>query len=368
MKTIHKHITVGFLVTFFATLVVLTFVMSIGVIFKITDLLARGVAWRSICYVFLCGLPPALAFSIPVSALTSSLLVFGRLSADGEITAMKACGISMRQIISPCLLVALLLMTLCIYINNELAPICHHARRQVIATLGTGSPMEFFEEEGRFIQDFDGLVIYIGKKKQDHFKDIRIYDLREAGVRREIQAEWGTIGMDTNKNELLIDLHNGHIDPLHKDTPGRTVFKGKLSLPPIKNALKRRVPSKRVEGMTMSELIDGIRYTNVRFPEFNHNDITRAKTALTVELNKRFALSISCFAFVLLGVPLGITAHRKESSVGVGISLFLVFNFYLFVIIAESLSKRPEVCPHLILWVPVIISVTIGSWLVHRAN
>jgi lipopolysaccharide export system permease protein len=87
-----------------------------------------------------------------------------------------------------------------------------------------------------------------------------------------------------------------------------------------------------------------------------------------VELNKRIVLAVACFAFVLLGVPLGVTAHRKESSVGLGISLFLVFNFYLFVIIAESLARKPEFRPDLIIWIPVLIAVTLGSYLIERTN
>ena len=91
MKIIHRYVAAVFLLSFLVTLVIVTFVISMGAVFKITDLLAKGVAWRSVLSMYLCGIPVALTFSITVSALTASLLIFGRLSADGEIAAMKAC-------------------------------------------------------------------------------------------------------------------------------------------------------------------------------------------------------------------------------------------------------------------------------------
>ena len=71
---------------------------------------------------------------------------------------------------------------------------------------------------------------------------------------------------------------------------------------------------------------------------------------------------------MLLGIPLGIKAHRKESSIGIAMSLFLVFNFYLFIIIGESLAARPETYPHLVVWAPVLVSLTLGLFIMRRAN
>ena len=89
---------------------------------------------------------------------------------------------------------------------------------------------------------------------------------------------------------------------------------------------------------------------------------------MVVESNKRLALSLSCFAFTLLGIPLGIKSHRKESSIGVGISLFLVFIFYFFIILANSLVGHPEYRPDMIVWIPVIFSEIFGFYLLYRAN
>jgi lipopolysaccharide export system permease protein len=86
-----------------------------------------------------------------------------------------------------------------------------------------------------------------------------------------------------------------------------------------------------------------------------------------VEASTRLALSFSCFAFVLLGAALGIRIHRRESSIGIALSLVLVFVFYFFIILADSLVTYPQIYPHLIVWIPFVISEVIGfSILIRR--
>jgi lipopolysaccharide export system permease protein len=347
--------------TFVVTLIVFTFVMSIAAVFKIADLLARDVSLGLVMKSFLCGVPFALGFSIPMSALTASLLVFGRLSSDNEITAMRACGVSMWQIASAPLLISVFLMTLCLYINTELAPASHYARRRLSASLVAGKPLALFEE-GRFIRDFEGLIVYVGRKKGNRVKNVRIYELGE--TRREIQAESGVVSVATNGTDLNIDLFDVRIDPFHPDRPG-AAYCVKWSTS-ITNALSARSYRKRVEDMNAMELVNGIRHVETQFPSLDLEDLHKQRTAVKVELNKRIALSAACFAFVIIGIPLGITAHRKESSIGVGISLFLVFNFYLFVVVAESLAECPQTVPELIVWLPVLLFGGLGYYLIER--
>ena len=95
-------------------------------------------------------------------------------------------------------------------------------------------------------------------------------------------------------------------------------------------------------------------------------DVRRQKTAMLVEANNRMALSLSCFAFVLLGIPLGLRSRRRESSVGVGICLIAMFVFYFFMMIARSTTDKPELHPDLIVWIPVIAAEIAGLLLIRR--
>ncbi len=201
MRIIGRYILTGFVVTFFASLTVLTFVMSIGVLLKLTDLIALGVAWRPVLKVFGLAMPAALSFGIPVSLLATSLLMFSRLSADQEITAMKACGISMWSIVSRPLLFSLLLAVICLSINSYIAPMAVKMRRDAVAQLGMLSPLELLQE-GRFIERFDGLSIHISRRARGELRGIRIIDSRDASFRREIQAESGTVTRSDEGRDL----------------------------------------------------------------------------------------------------------------------------------------------------------------------
>ena len=365
MRIIHRYILFSFLTAFLIGLVVFTFVMSIGLILKATDLLARGVAWRPILKIAMTGIPATMAFSLPLSALSGTLLLFGRLSADGEVTAMRACGIGMWRIASGPLAISMAFVAVCLYIHNDLSPKSHFARRSLKASLGVSSPVDILEE-GRFIQEFPGLTFYIGQKKGDQLQDIRIYDLRTLGVKREIRAASGQVRPAESGNDLIIDLFDVRVDPFTDDRPGAG-FAQRWSVR-MKDALKRREYHKRQKDMSFGELVESIRNTAALFPNIDAEGLVQQRMSMMVELSKRLALSFSCFSFVLLGIPLGVRGHRRESSIGVAMSLFLVFNFYLFIIVAESLKGSSQFFPQLIVWIPVIISLLLGARLMSRAD
>jgi lipopolysaccharide export system permease protein len=365
VRTIDNYLLRGFLASFAVTLVVFTFVISIGAIFEIVELLARGVPWRPVVLVLLWGLPGALTFSIPMSVLTASLLVFGKMSADGEITAMKACGLNLWTVLRMPLMTSLLCAGFCLWINDSVSPVSHEACRRLIASLGVRSPLELLEE-GRFIDEFPDLTIYVGRKKEGRIYNVRIYDVRKSKLKREIQAKSGVMRADENGRDVIAELYGVRVEPFSAEVPG-PAYLGRM-LVKIENAMDRRAYRVTEKDLTIRDLADGIAGMQMRYPWLTAQDLDRRRMGLAVELNKRLCLSASCLTFALLGMPLGIRAHRRESSAGVGIGLLLTFNFYLFVIVAEALSRRPEVRPDLMVCLPVLIAALLGLRLVRTTN
>ncbi len=424
MKTLRNYITTAFLSTLLLTVVVLTFVVSIGGLFKLTDLVTKGVPPGPIFGVFLSGLPQALSFAIPVSAITATLLVFGRLSADSEITAMRACGIGLWRITSWMMPVALVLMLACVYINSEMVPHSHFARRAAVTQLGVINPVELIDE-GRTIRDFDGLSLYVERKKGDTLLNVRIFDQREEGRTREIKAERGEVSMPADSGDLLLSLEQVTVDPFSFDRPGKA--DAARWLVRIADARRTAYYRRRDKDMTLVELYTGaqaLRATaasnrSVRiagtqaavlrecapgdFDGWCTNCVAVASPGkalasgevhvgrlsahrfarghgiwegmeeqrsqamrMMVEFHKRLALASSAFAFVFLGVPLGIRSHRKESSLGIGLGLLVVYLFYMFIMLAGQLASRPEFRPDLLNWVPVMLALVLGAWMIRR--
>ncbi len=373
MNILTRYITRDYLVTFLMTILVFTFVMCVGTVIKAIDLISRGVSILVFLQVFAANIPFILSFTIPMSSLTTVLLLFSRLSLDGEITAMKASGLTMWQIVSGPVMVSILLSLFCVYLNSYAAPNSHFENRRILRTVGVEEPVNLLEE-GRFVKDFPGLMIYVGKKDGNTVEDIVVYETGDEGAVRSVRAKSGTITSDVTNRALLVELFDVRIDQPSKEDP--------MDLSKSRQVIAKRYPvrldfseiwddaniQKKVPDMTMTELVSSIRNVRQAYPDLSEEELLHQKMKMVVSANERLALSLSCFAFTILGVPLGMKSRRKESSVGVLVSLGVVFLFYLFIIIADSLINKPQVHPDLIIWCPVVIAEAIGFFLIKKMN
>lgn len=361
MRTLNQYLGRAFGVSFLLTVAVLTFVMSLVSLFRITDLLARGVPAGLIAQFFLWSMPALLVFTIPVSVLTATLLVYGRLSHNGELTAMRACGISLWQTARRPIFGACLMTAVCLGANFELAPRIDRLQRAFRATIRSDVAINLLEE-GQFVPVSPGVSVYIWRKKGDQLKRVVIAD-RTEGFLRRIEAAEGTLRTPPDGASIELDLRDVRITPfIDGDSAGGFCERWPVRIPiDTRDANPEWPPS----SLRLPELINALAD---RHPESGTAPDAREHLRLVVEIQMRLVLSVACLAFVLLGIPLGIRNPRRESSVSVGISLLLAFTYYLFIIAAQTLSRRPELSPHLFVWLPVPVSVMVGLVLIRRSN
>ncbi len=352
------------LTTFFTTLVVITFIMCLIEVFGVTEALARGFSWLPVAIVFVSAMPTVLTFSIPISCITSSLLVFEKMSADNEIVALRASGVSMWQIASRPLLLATLAATICLGLNTELAARGHFMRRSTTRRLGTDIAINLLVP-GRFVRITEKLTIYVGRKSGHKISDVVIYDGRTSDMEREIRAGKGELSASDDDSWLFVKLSDHvRVTPLVDDRPDPAFMDSYEVMVEVRHITHDKY-EKKIFDLTLGELIGRVRAIDKNDPDLPAGDLALRMT-YAVEINRRLVLSYSAFAFVLLGIPFGMTTRRCPSSLGIALSLLIVFTFYLFLILVDSLSKTPALRPDLIVWIAGIVPTVAGLLLLRK--
>jgi LPS export ABC transporter permease LptF len=383
VKTLHLYLTKQILGSLVMTVMVFTFVLLIGNVLKdILPLLMSGqVSFGSVATAVGLLVPFAWVFALPMGMLTATLLVFGRFSADQELTAVRASGVSLVALVSPIVFLSLVLCAVSALVNLDIGPRCRVAfttmRFRLAAQLSAA-----FLPEGRFITDRPGFIFYIGRNRAGELQDIMILMLEsETNLQRTVLAPRGKMVVDTLNKRLRLTLFDAKSIEMNGERLSFQEVPIDLDLePPQKAALKPKI-----DDMTFVQLWDelGDLERRVRLPIFLKNltpeQVQERKkqwqqqrddliTPIVFQIHRQVAFSFACFGFTLLGIPLGIRVHRRETNVGIAMALVLVAVYYSFVLLGQALQHRPEFLPYLIVWIPNFLFQAIGAVLLWLAN
>ncbi len=375
MRKLTRYLVLDFLGTFAVAMLLITFAMIIGAIYQAIEVMARGIAVGIVGRFFIYNIPYTLSCSIPISALFSSLLLFGRLSSDSELNAMKSSGLSLWQIASPILLIAIGLSAFCVYNNGYIFPATEYANRKLIKGMGVEDPIKLLDE-GRFIREFPGYMIYVGKKRGSRVSDLVVYevDKKDGSITSSVRAGGGLISIDKEKAELRIDLEDVRIevpDAANPDDATKTRYINAKAFPirlDFTELLGDQTVKKKRRNMTLPEMLYRIRNMDEVYPLLSAEQRKTLHSRYMVDMHKRLYLAVAPITFVLIAIPLGIRSHRKESSIGMLMSLGIVFFYYLFILIADSLDTSPHLMPWLIPWVAIVCAQIAGLLMIRRAN
>ncbi len=224
MYIIYRHLIKSAVGPFFFGLFTITFLLMIDVLYKYVDLfVSKGVPFLMATKFLLLSLGHTFALSVPMAVLISILMGVGQLATDNEITAMKACGISLWSVLQPLLWGALLIATALASYNHFVFPEANHTLANLAFDINRKKPMLEIQEQ-QFNELNDRLTIYVQEKNDitGEIKDVTIIEKEKPGELgpRTTLATWGRIIPDHQNNSLLIELHDGEIhERPDKETP-----------------------------------------------------------------------------------------------------------------------------------------------------
>lgn len=366
------------------TVAVFTFVLLLGsALREILPLLISGQVspipiLRAIVYL----IPFILVFALPMGMLTATLLVFGRFSADQELTAVRASGVSLLALSTPVIGLSLVLCGLSAYINMELGPRGRVAYKQMLADLKGEVANVVQLPEGRFIKD-KNYIFYIGKSRKGQLQDIMVYAFKnETNSEMTVSAPTGSFSVDAVSNIINVTLFNGKFVSGGENQGVGTFESYPLALDYSTD--RQRGRKARTDDLTFSELRQELRELNQILPSGPPIKLTAPQlkekrsefeklrknweSLLRFQIHRQIGFSFACFGFTLLGIPLGIRMHRRETNVGIAAALGLVAIYYSFILVGQALVGRPEFVPQLLIWVPNFLFQVIGAVLLWKAN
>lgn len=380
LNLLDRHIFVSVLFTCAAAVGLFAFVVALPNVVReligplLSGTLSPGSFLRLVWFIFVF----AICYALPMGILTGVLLTLGRLSADSEVTAMRAAGLSVTRIARPVFLLGLAGAALALYVNFEASPRARTQFQRELAYAVRANPLNFLVPK-TFIRDFRGAVIYVGEKQGNELRDIWLWELDDQRrVRRLIRAESGRIDYDEASNSLIPTLVRAKVEERDHDNPedfGKSPRAPSVELAedvriPLDDYFTRSTYRRKAEWQTYPELRQAQAELERRGPPAPGQEAEFAREWMKFELvvQEKFNLSLAVFSFALIGVPLGIKVSRRETSANLGLALGLVLSYYLLTVVVKWLDRFPEYRPDLLLWLPNLAFIALGLWLFSRID
>ncbi|HID94785.1 MAG TPA: YjgP/YjgQ family permease [Candidatus Latescibacteria bacterium] len=397
MRILYGYILKEHIGPFLFGFFVITFIFIIDLILQVMDLLLRkGIGIITTLELFSYNLAWMIALSVPMAILVACLMAFGRLSADNEIAAIKASGVSLYRLILPVLLVSTLIAILLVIFNNRILPESNHRARILMSAIYRKKPtLSLKDKEGVFINELPGYSILIDKVDEYHSKiyGITIYKREGKGYPVAIRAKRGEVSFSNQEDRLTLILYDGEVHQIDRERPDtyiRTKFQkhvinifgvgerlyvadskyrgdremsSKMMLEQVAQ-YRRQIKIHEEKTKKLRDLQDRRKAQRIQ-AHLNEIEILKRKISkYLVEVHKKYSIPVACIVFVLVGAPLGIMGRRGGIVVGFGMSIGFFILYWAFLIGGEELADRLIIPPALAMWAPNVIIGAGGIYLI----
>jgi lipopolysaccharide export system permease protein len=347
-KKAAQYIFFEMLPSFVLGLVVFVSIILMFQVLRLTEFaLVHGVGMKTILQIigFVCiSLLPAL---FPMSLLFSIILTYGRFSADSEIVAFKASGMPMGMILAPALVLGGLVGLLSAQMSFHIAP-WGNRQFELLYTRVANTKAGIALKEGTFAEGFFDMVIYASEvdSSKGELRKVFIYDEGTGDTPLTIIAKSGQILPDPSSpgHKVLLRLNDGDI---HRKAQTHTKIKFDTYDIQLADPVKEENREKSPQSLTIEEIQD-------RLDKGGMNDEDRR--TMQTEFHKRWATSLLCVVFSLIGVGLGTTTDRRSAKAGgMIVCIGLIIVYWILYVAAEGLARSGSAPIALAIWTPNIL-------------
>ena len=364
---------------------------------------------------------------VPMASLVATLMAFGNLSQNNEVTIMKSSGISLYKMMFAPFLASIVVAYLLFQFNNDVLPDANHQAKILMSDISNTKPTLSLEP-GFFSQEVDNYAILVRTIDQNSnwLYQITLYDYSNSAKVNVVTADSGKIYFSKDQTKLIMDLYNGeihesdvqnttmyrklefekHLITMNGDQfslqQSNSVSRGERELSVtdmqiITDSLRKQLSKnqislqketdkiffndtttiKNVENklgknpqLIYMRAVDKLRsnksiiLSNFNRVEADYRNIEKYE----VEIYKKYALPVACIVFVLIGAPLGIMVRKGGFGVAAGISLFFFLIYWAFLIGGEKLAERGYFSPFIGMWAANIVLGVAGIFLTIKTS
>jgi lipopolysaccharide export system permease protein len=347
-------------------------VLAIGSLFDLVRQVAEaGLPITVALEVMALKMPQFVVYSFPMSLLLTGMMTYGKFSSDSEIIAFRSCGVSIYRLILPALILSTIVTGVTFFFNELLVPTSSQRATTTLARALKQDKPTF--KKDNIIQPEYKIVERNGKKEQvlvrlfyaekfdgKTMTGLTILDRSQAdkGLSQILNAQSAIL--DSDKNTW--DFSNGTIYLIAPDASYRNIVTFKhqqLQLPqsPFElAALDNKNPDEMSVGEAM-DYLDQIQITGDR----------KKILTVAVTIQRKLAFPFVCIVFGLIGSAMGIRPQRSGKATSFGVSVLMIFGYYLMMFIFGALGQAEIISPFLAGWLPNFIGLAIGAWLVAQA-
>ena len=347
--------------------------LSVGVVFELVRRVAEsGLPPQVAVQVLMLRLPGFLVLAFPMATLMATLLAYSRLSGSSELTALRSVGVGTTRMVVPALALALAMSLLTFLFNDLIVPRTNLVASQTLeralgkAVTNQSGDNILYSRFGRVKQEENGdsirqltQLFYARKFRNGSMQDVTLLDFSRIGQRQMLMAEKG----HWNEAQAMWEFSNGRIVNVDEKTGSTTSARFDRYLYPLTQdpVEVAKLPTD-ISTMTVGQALRAERL------QTEANNLKEARR-LRVRIQEKFAFPAICLVFGLIGSSLGVRPHARTSrSQGFGISVLLIFGYYLMSFIVSSLGITGTLTPFVAAWLPVVVGLASGGLLLRQAS